>query len=78
MPQWLLIAWLVLNLALALGCLLASRPVIVKESPPEPSLSPLSPGAPLGISSKIQDPESTENLETPNFPQKVAQEPRKG
>lgn len=77
MPQWLLIAWLVLNLALALGCLLASRPVIVKELPTEPSFSPLSQGAPLGTSSKIQGPESTENLETPNFPQKGTQEPRK-
>ena len=77
MPQWLLIAWLVLNLALALGCLLASRAVIFKELPTEPSLSPLSPGAPLGTSPKIQNPESTENLEIPNFPQKGAQEPRK-
>ena len=77
MPQWLLIAWLILNLALALGCLLASRPVIFKELPTEPSLSPLSPGAPLGISSKIQAQESTGNPETPNFPQKGAQEPRK-
>ena len=78
MPQWLLIAWLVLNLALALGCLLASRPVIFKELPTEPSLSPLSPGAPLGRSSKIQGPEATENLGIPNFPRKGAQESRKG
>lgn len=77
MPQWLMMAWMLLNLALALGCLLVSRPVILKELPTEPSLSPLSPGAPLGISSQIQDPESTENPETPNFPQKGAQEPRK-
>ena len=46
---------------------------VVEESP----LSPLSPGAPLGTSPKIQNPESTENLEIPNFPQKGAQEPRK-
>ena len=72
MPQWLLITWMLLNLALALGCLLASRPVIFKESPTEPSLSPLSPGAPLGTSPQIQGQESTENPETPNFPQKGA------
>lgn len=70
MPQWLLIAWLVLNLALALGCLLVSRPVIFKESPTEPSLSPLSPGAPLGISSQTQAQEPTENPGAPNFPRK--------
>ena len=72
MPHWLLIAWMIVNLALVLGCLLVSRPVIFKELPTEPSLSPLSPGAPLGISSQIQDPESTENPETPNFPQRGA------
>ena len=77
MPQWLLIAWMLLNLALTLGCLLVSRPVIFKESPTEPSLSPLSPGAPLGISAQIQAQEATENPEIPNFPRKEAQEPRK-
>lgn len=77
MPQWLLWTWLVLNLALVVGCLLVSRPVIFKESPTEPSFSPLSQGAPLGISSQIQAQESMENLETQDFPQKVAQEPRK-
>ena len=73
MPQWLLIAWLVLNIALALGCLLVSRPVIFKELPTE-----LSPGATLGISSLIQAQASTENPEMQNFPQETAQEPRKG
>ena len=77
MPQWLLIAWMLLNMALVLGCLLVSRPVIFKELPTEPSLSPLSPGDPLGIPAQIQDPESTGNLEIPNFPRKGAQEPRK-
>ena len=72
MPQWLLITWMLLNLALALGCLLVSRPVIFKESPTEPSLSPLSPGAPLGMSPQIQGQEETENLETPNSPQEGA------
>ena len=72
MPQWLLIAWMLLNMALVLGCLLVSRPVIVKELPTEPSLSPLSPGAPLGISPQIQAQESTENPEIPDFPQKGA------
>ena len=70
MPQWLLIAWLILNLALALGCLLASRPVIFKELPTEPSFSPLSPGAPLGISSQTQAQEPTENPEIPDSPRK--------
>ena len=69
--------WMLLNLALVLGCLLVSRPVIFKELPTEPSLSPLSPGAPLGIPSQIQAQEATENLEIPNFPRKEAQEPRK-
>ena len=70
MPHWLLGIWLLLNLALVVGCLVVSRPTIFKELPTEPSLSPLSPGAPLGISSKIQAQESTENPGTPNFPQK--------
>ena len=72
MPHWLLVAWIVLNLALVLGCLFVSRPMIFKELPTEPSPSPLSPGAPLGISSQIQGPESAEKLETPNFPRKGA------
>ena len=77
MPHWLLGIWLLLNLALVLGCLVVSRPTIFKESPTEPSLSPLSPGAPLGIPSQIQGPESTENLGIQNFPRKGAQESRK-
>ena len=72
MPHWLLITWMLLNLALALGCLLVSRPVIFEIPPTEPSPSPLSPGAPLGTSSQIQEQESTENPETPNFPQRGA------
>ena len=72
MPHWLLIAWMIVNLALVLGCLVVSRPTIFEEQPTEPSLSPLSPGAPLGISSQIQGPESTENPEIPNFPRKGA------
>ena len=72
MPHWLLGLWLLLNLALVVGCLLASRPVIFEEQPTEPSLSPLSPGAPLGISAQIQGPESAEKSETPNFPRKGA------
>ena len=72
MPQWLLITWMLLNLALVVGCLLVSRPVIFKELPTGPSLSPLSPGAPLGIPSQIQAQEATENLEIPNFPQRGA------
>ena len=72
MPHWLLIAWMLLNLALALGCLFVPRLMKITESPTEPSLSPLSPGAPLGISSQIQVQESTENPETPNLPQEGA------
>ena len=72
MPHWLLIAWMIVNLALVLGCLLVSRPTIFKESPTEPSLSPLSQEAPLGTSSQIQGPESAKNSETPNFPRKGA------
>ena len=70
MPQWLFITWMLLNLDLALCCLLVSRPVIFKDVPTEPSLSPLSPGAPLGISPQIQGQESTENPEIPDSPQK--------
>ena len=72
MPHWLLIAWMVVNLALVLGCLFVSRPMIFKELPTEPSPSPLSPGAPLGISSQIQGQESTGKAESPNFPQRGA------
>ena len=72
MPHWLLIAWMIVNLALVLGCLVVSRLMIFEETPTEPSLSPLSPGAPLGISSQIQGPESAKNSETPNFPRKGA------
>ena len=70
MPHWLLGIWLLLNLALVLGCLVVSRPTIFKKSPTEPSLSPLSPGAPLGISPQIQGPGATTNSEIPNFPRK--------
>ena len=70
MPHWLLIGFLVLNLAIVVGCLVVSRPTIFKKSPTEPSLSPLSPGAPLGTSSQIQGPGATTNSEIPNFPRK--------
>ena len=72
MSHWLLIAWMIVNLALVLGCLLVSRPTIFEETPTEPSLSPLSPGAPLGISSQIQGPESAKKSEIQNFPRKGA------
>ena len=72
MPHWLLIAWMIVNLALVLGCLLVPRPVIFKELPTDPSPSPLSPGAPLGISSQIPGQESMENPEMQNFPQRGA------
>ena len=78
MPQWLLIAWMLLNLALVAASLFVPRLMKITESPTEPSLSPLSPGAPLGIPSQIQGPESTENLGIQNFPRKGAQESRKG
>ena len=72
MPQWLLIAWMLLNLALVAASLFVPRLMKITESPTEPSLSPLSPGAPLGISAQIQGPEATENPEIPNFPRKGA------
>ena len=72
MPHWLLWLWILLNLALVVGCLVVSRPTIFKELPTEPSLSPLSPGAPLGISPKIHAPESTGKPEIQNFPRKWA------
>ena len=78
MPQWLFITWMLLNLALVIASLLMPRLAKITESPTEPSLSPLSPGAPLGISSQVQGQESTENPETQNFPRKEAQESRKG
>ena len=77
MPQWLLMTWMLLNLALVAASLFVPRLMKITESPTEPSFSPLSPGAPLGIPSQIQGPESTENPEIPDFPQKGAQEPRK-
>ena len=70
MPQWLLIAWMLLNLALALGCLFMPRLMKITEPPTEPSLSPLSPGAPLGISSQTQAQDTTENPRAPTFPRK--------
>ena len=72
MPQWLLIAWMLLNLALVAASLFMPRLMKITESPTEPSLSPLSPGAPLGTSSQIQGPESTKKSGIPDFPQKVA------
>lgn len=72
MPHWLLVSWLLLNLALVVGCLVVSRPTIFADAPTEPSPSPLSPGAPLGISSQIQGQEPTQNSETPYFPRKWA------
>ena len=70
MPQWLLIAWMLLNLALVAASLFMPRLMKITESPTEPSFSPLSPGAPLGISSKIQGQEPMENPGTQNFPRK--------
>ena len=72
MPQWLLIAWMLLNLALVAASLFMPRPMIFEIPPTEPSLPPLSQGAPLGISSKIQGQESTEKSGIPDFPQKGA------